>query len=150
MIKLKIRYYIEHILFPKVYYKDPLKVITKLLTEKEEYIYEFYLNAYEEAKEACPFMQEHFKVEVSQIDQIEFISITLPDFFIEPTMCHKIVLAYSMNMDLYQYYTLEDGNDPLFGNYIELCAWMEGVHVNFGDVKPEEDVIKKINQTILM
>ena len=147
---MKVRYYIEHVLFPKVYYKDPLKVITKLLTEKEEYIYNFYLAAYEHEHEACPFMKENFKVEVSQIDQVEYISITLPNFFIEPTMCHKIIIAYSMNMDLYQYYTLEDGNDPLFGNYLVLGSWMEGVHVNFGDVKEDEDVIQKINQTILM
>ena len=54
-------------------------------------------------------------------------------------------------MDLYQYYTLEDGNDPLFGKYEQLCAWMEGVHMNFGDFKgTEEELIQKIYQTVLM
>jgi hypothetical protein len=69
----------------------------------------------------------------------------------EPTLCHKIILAYSFNMDLYQYYTLEDGNDPLFGSYMQLCAWMEGVHANFGDFKgTEEELIQKIYQTVMM
>ena len=145
------RYYTEHILFPKVYYKDPIKVITKLVTEKEEYLYNFYLASYEGQKEACPVRIEDFKVNTYQIEQIEFIVMTLPDYFMEPTLCHKIILAYSFNMDLYQYYTLEDGNDPLFGSYMQLCAWMEGVHANFGDFKgTEEELIQKIYQTVMM
>ena len=87
------RYYTEHILFPKVYYKDPIKIITKLVTEKEEYLYDFYLASYEGQKEACPFRIEDFKVNTYQIEQIEFIVMTLPDYFMEPTLCHKIILA---------------------------------------------------------
>ncbi len=144
---MNIRYYCEHEAFRKIYDNDPIKVISKLLTEKEKYIYDLFLKIYDDKHEAFPYQQKDFKVEVSSKDQLEYIIITMPEAFIEPTLCHKIILAYCMNLDLYEYFTIEDGNDKLFGKYKVLCAWIEGSHVaftNYNDNDSLEDAIYNI------
>ncbi len=144
---MNIRYYCEHEAFRKLYDNDPVKVISKLLTEKEKYIYNIFLKIYDDKHEAFPYQQKDFKVEVSSKDQLEYIIITMPEAFIEPTLCHKIILAYCMNLDLYEYFTVEAGNDKLFGKYKVLCAWIEGSHVaftNYNDNDSLEDAIYNI------
>ncbi len=145
------RYYCEHVLLKKCFSKDPVKVISKLLTEKEDFIYNLFLNAYEKNHEAFPYMKKDFNVTVSQQDQLEFIRIKMPEAFIEPTLCHEVILAYSMQLDLYQYFTLEDGFDRLFGKYKVLCSWIEDTHINFINIKDEdEDNIEKKIYDIVM
>lgn len=144
---MNIRYYCEHEAFRKMYDNDPIKVISKILADKEKYIYELFLKIYDEHHEAFPYQEKDFKVETSSKDQLEYVIITMPEAFIEPTLCHKIILAYSMNLDLYEYFTVEAGNDKIFGKYKVLCAWIEGAHVsfkNYDDSVSLEDTIYNI------
>jgi len=135
---MNIRYYCEHIALRDLFAKEPIKVISKLLTEREDYIYNLFLKVYECKHEAFPYLKKEFNVSVTSKEQLEFIIITLPETFIEPTLCHKIILAYSMQLDLYQYFTIEDGFDPLFGKYKVLCSWIENNHIVFKNLKDEE------------
>ena len=137
---MNLRYACEHVVLRNAFSKDPIKVISKLFTEKENYIYDLFLNVYEKNHEAFPFMRRDFSVTTTQIDQLEFIRIKMPEAFIEPTLCHEIILAYSMQMDLYQYFTLEDGFDRLFGKYKILCSWIEDSHINFINIKDEDEI----------
>ena len=149
---MNIRYYCEHIAFRNLFNQDPMKIVTKILTEKEEYIYNLFLKIYDEKKQAFPYQKKDFKIEKAAKDQLEFLIINLPEQFMEPTLCHKIVLAYSFNLDLYQYFTVEDGNDALFGNYHVLCAWIEGNHVAFRNLEKEdeEDLPEKIYDIMMV
>ena len=144
------RYYIEHIALYKQFAHDPIKVISKLLTEKEAYIYNFFLSVYDEKKEACPFLEKDFEVSTSEKDQLEYIIIKMPSYFIEPTLCHKIIIAYSMNLDLYEYFTIEDGLDPIFGKYLVLGSWNEGYHYTFGTINPGDSIEDKIYDIALV
>ncbi len=151
VIEMNIRYYCEHVYFKDLFTKDPIKVISKLVTEKEDYIYDLFLKIYESKHEAFPFLRKDFNVEISSYEQLEFIEISLPETFMEPTLCHKTILAYSMQLDLYQYFTLEDGYDPLFGKYMVLCSWIENTHINFCNIKEEEQCdLKKRMYDIVM
>ena len=135
---MNIRYYCEHIAFRDLFSKDPIKIINKLLTEKEEYLFDLFVKIYDSKHEPFPYYKREFEITVSTKEQLEVIIITLPEAFIEPTLCHKIVLAYSIPLGLYQYFTVEDGFDPLFGKYKVLCSWIENNHIVFKNLKDEE------------
>ena len=147
---MNIRYYCEHEAFRKMFDADPVKVISKILTQKEKYIYDVFLKIYDNQHEAFPYQQKDFKVDITSKDQLEYAIITLPEAFIEPTLCHKIILAYSMNLDLYGYFTVEAGNDKLFGKYKVLCAWIEGSHVAFGNYNDNESLEDAIYNIIMV
>lgn len=149
---MNLRYYCEHILLRDLFTKDPIKIITKLVTERESFVYDLFLKTYESKHQAFPFMHKDFEVHVSSHEQLEFVEIDLPETFMEPTLCHKIILAYSMQLDLYQYFTLEDGFDPLFGKYKVLCSWIENSHIAFCNIKDDEGIeeLKKKMYDIVM
>lgn len=147
---MNIRYYCEHEAFRKMYDKDPIKVLSKILTEKENYIYELFLKIYDDHHEAFPYQKKDFKVDISSKDQLEYVIITMPEAFMEPTLCHKIILAYCMNLDLFEYFTVEDGNDKIFGKYQVLCAWIEGSHVAFGNYNENESLEDSIYNIVMV
>ena len=147
---MNIRYYCEHEAFRKLFDSDPIKVLSKILASKEEYIYELFLNIYDKNHEAFPFQKKDFKVETSSKDQLEYVIITMPEAFMAPTLCHKIILAYCMNLDLYEYFTIEDGDDKIFGKYKVLCAWIEGSHVAFGNYDDKKDNLEEMIYNIAM
>ena len=149
---MNIRYYCEHVAFRDMYSNDPIKVISKLLTEKEDYIYNIFLKIYDEKEEAFPYQPKDFKVEIKKKDLFEFVVITLPVSFMAPTLCYKIILAYSFQLDLFQYFTIEDANDSKFGDYKVLCGWIEKNHYVFTDIKEneEENIEEKIYDTIMV
>lgn len=141
---MDIRYYCEHVAFYKLFSHDPVKVISKILTEKEDFIYNYFLHEYDSHQEAFPYQKKDFKVEIKEYDQLEFAIITMPEAFIKPSLCHKIIITYSMNLDLYMYFTVEDGYDPLFGKYNILGAWIEGSHMTFGTLNENDKIEEKI------
>ena len=149
---MNLRYYCEHIALKDAFSKDPVKIISKLLTEKEDFIYNLFLNIYEKNHEAFPYMKKDFSISVTSEYQLEFIRIKMPEAFIEPTLCHEIILAYSMQLDLYQYFTLEDGFDRLFGKYKVLCSWIENTHINFINIREEDEpnIEKKIYDIVMV
>ena len=104
---MNIRYYFEHVLLRKSYQKDPVKVINKLLTEKENYIYDLIFNAYSDANEPFPFSKADFSVSIEQFDQYEFIIINMPTNNLDTANCTQIILVYSMLLSMYEYFTVE-------------------------------------------
>ena len=66
---MDIRYYCEHVAFYKLFSHDPVKVISKILTEKEDFIYNYFLHEYDSHQEAFPYQEKDFKVEIKEYDQ---------------------------------------------------------------------------------
>ena len=149
---MNIRYYCEHIAFRDMFSNDPIKVISKLVTEKEEFIYDLFLKIYDQKNEAFPYQSKDCKVEIKSKDLFEYAIITLPESFMAPTLCYKIILAYSFQLDLFQYFTIEDANDEKYGEYKVLCGWIEKNHYVFMNFKDGEDenIEDKIYDTIMV
>ncbi len=150
---MQIRYYFEHLLLRKSYQKDPIKVINKLLTEKEDYIFNLMKDVYNEANFAFPFNKTDFKVTVDHFDQYEFIIISMPKNNLETTNCTEIILAYSMLLSMYEYFTVEYGKNlwPIDSKEYEyrcLCSWMEESHINYGNIDDDTNIIEKISNSL--
>ena len=150
---MNIRYYFEHVLLRKSYQKDPVKVINKLLTEKENYIYDLIFNAYSDANEPFPFSKADFSVSIEQFDQYEFIIINMPTNNLDTANCTQIILVYSMLLSMYEYFTVEYGKnlwpfDSKVYEYKCLCSWMEDSHINYGNISDDTNVIEKIANSL--
>lgn len=142
------RYYFEHVYFKNLFYKDPVKVITKLLTEKNKYLNKLISNAYKEKEEAPANIS--YNIYNESYDQFEFIIIDIP-YANNNFECYKIILAYSFNLDLFQYFTVEynkNGNNV----YKSLCSWVEDNHLVLEDLLDEDllDIKKKIYQSLMV
>ena len=146
------RYNIEHVLLRNLFSKDPVKVINKLLTEKNKYIYNLFLNEFKKNNEEIYFNQNDFIIKNDSIDQFEFIEITLPYKNIEINNCYMIIIAYSFNLDLYQYFVIEEGIDENKLKYKCLASWVEDNHFVYSDIKDEEldNISSKIYSTMMV
>lgn len=141
------RYLFEQDLFPKLFDKDPVKVINKVLTEKNNYIIELLNEVYKKKGETCPYNTKDISIEIKSEEQIDFIIINMPKLDIEIGNCHQIILVYSFMLDLFEYYTLEAGYNKANGEFKSISAWIENSHISFGDLG-KDDVIKRILNTL--
>ena len=141
------RYLFEQDLFPKLFDKDPVKVINKVLTEKNEYVIGLMKEVYDKKNEEMPYSARDLAIEIKSDQQIDFIIIDMPKFGIEIGNCHKIILVYSFMLDLFKYYTLEEGFNKENGEFKSISAWIENSHINFGDLG-EDDIIARILATL--
>ncbi len=141
------RYLFEHDVLPKLFSKDPVKVINKALTEKEDFIFKTLKKIYDNKNEVCPFQLMDISIEIKSDQGFDFIIIDMPKRDIEPGNCHQIILVYSFLLDLFQYYTVEAGFNPKNGAFKSLAAWVENSHISFGDLG-DDDVIQRILNTL--
>ena len=141
------RYLFEHDVLPKLFSKDPVKVINKCLTEKTEYIFKLLKQVYDTKKEKCPFSLTDISISIKSDQGFDFIIIDMPKNEIEPGNCHQIIFVYSFLLDLFQYYTVEAGFNPKNGAFKSLAAWVENSHISFGDLG-DDDVIQRILNTL--
>lgn len=144
------RYVFEHNILQNLYKNDPVKVINKCLTKKEDYVFELLKGVYEKNNEICPYTLLDLNINVVTKNGFEFIEISMPEEGIEPGNCRKIILCYSFYLSLFQYYTLEEAYNPKYGYYNVLAAWIEDAHISFGDVDLKDDIIEKILTTVEM
>ena len=141
------RYLFEHDLLPKLFSKDPVKVINKTLTEKTDYIFSMLKQVYEKRNEVCPFSLTDLDITIKSEESFDFIVIDMPKKNIEAGNCHQIIFVYSFLLDLFEYYTVEAGYNPKNGEFKSLAAWVEDSHISFGDLA-DDDVIKRILTTL--
>lgn len=141
------RYLFEHDLLPKLFAKDPVKVINKTLTEKADYIFGMLKQVYDKKNETCPYSLTDLTITIKSEQEFDFIIIDMPKRNIEPGNCHEIIFVYSFMLDLFQYYTVEAGYNPKNGEFKSLAAWVEDSHISFGDLG-DDDVIKRILNTL--
>ena len=141
------RYLFEHDVLPKLFSKDPVKVINKALTEKEDFIFKTLKKIYDNKNEVCPFQLMDISIEIKSDQGFDFIIIDMPKNDIEPGNCHQIIFVYSFLLDLFQYYTVEAGFNPKNGAFKSLAAWVENSHISFGDLG-DYDVIQRILNTL--
>jgi hypothetical protein len=141
------RYLFEHDLLPKLFSKDPVRVINKTLTEKTDYIFGMLKQVYDKKNEVCPYSLTDIDIEIKSEESFDFIIINMPKRGIDAGNCHQIIFAYSFMLDLFQYYTVEAGYNPKNGEFKSLAAWIEDSHVSFGDLA-DDDIIKRILTTL--
>ena len=141
------RYLFEHDLFPKLFDKDPVRVINKVLTEKTDYVFGMLKEVYDKKGEICPFSLTDLTITIKSEQSFDFIIIDMPKAEINPGNCHQIILVYSFLLDLFEYYTVEAGFNPKNGEFKSLAAWVENSHITFGDLD-NDDVITKILTTL--
>lgn len=141
------RYIFEQDFFPKLFDKDPVKVINKVLTEKNDYVIQLMEEVYDKKKEEIPYSSRDLLIEIRSEQQIDFIIINMPKSGIEIGNCHKIILVYSFMLDLFEYYTLEEGYNTETGSFKSISAWIENSHISFGDLG-EDDIISRIINTL--
>ncbi len=141
------RYLFEHDLLPKLYAKDPVKVINKTLTEKADYIFGMLKEVYTKKGEVCPYSLTDLTITVKSEQSFDFIIIDMPTKDINPGNCHQIIFVYSFLLDLFEYYTVEAGYNPKNGSFKSLAAWVENSHITFGDLS-NEDLISRILNTL--
>lgn len=139
------RYLFEHDVLPKLFSKDPVKVINKALIEKEDYIFKMLKQIYDTKKEVCPFSLTDIRIDIKSDQGFDFIIIDMPKNDIEPGNCHQIILVYSFLLDLFQYYTVEAGFNPRNGAFKSLAAWVENSHIFFGDLGDDEAISRILN-----
>jgi len=143
---MKIRYLFEQDFFPKLFAKDPVKVINKVITEKGEYVFKLMRAYYMDKSEEFPYSLTSFSVDVKSKNGFDFINIEMPKTDIEIGNCHNIILVYSFNYDLFEYYTVEEGYNKN-GSFKSLSAWIENSHISFGDLD-KDDIIDRILTTL--
>ncbi len=141
------RYLFEHDLFPKLFDKDPVRVINKVLTEKTDYVFGMLKEVYDKKGEICPFSLTDLTITIKSEQSFDFIIIDMPKAEINPGNCHQIILVYSFLLDLFEYYTVEAGFNPKNGEFKSLAAWVENSHITFGDLD-NDDVITRILTTL--
>lgn len=141
------RYLFEHDLLPKLFSKDPVKVINKVLTEKADYIFKMLKEVYDKKGEVCPFSLTDLTITIKSEQSFDFIIIDMPKADLNPGNCHQIIFVYSFLLDLFEYYTVEAGFNPKNGEFKSLAAWIENSHITFGDLD-NEDVISRILNTL--
>lgn len=141
------RYLFEQDLFPKLFDKDPVKVINKVLTEKNDYVIELMKEVYDKKKEEIPYSSRDISIDIKSEQQIDFIVINMPKSGIEIGNCYQIILVYSFMLDLFEYYTLEEGYNKENGEFKSISAWIENSHISFGDLG-EDNIISRIIATL--
>jgi len=141
------RYLFEHDLLPKLFDKDPVKVINKALTEKTDYIFGMLKEVYDKKNEVCPFSLTDLTITIKSEQGFDFIIIDMPKSNLTAGNCHQIIFVYSFLLDLFEYYTVEEGFNPKNGSYKSLAAWIENAHISFGDLA-DEDIIQRILTTL--
>ena len=91
------RYLFEHDLFPKLFDKDPVRVINKVLTEKTDYVFGMLKEVYDKKGEICPFSLTDLTITIKSEQSFDFIIIDMPKAEINPGNCHQIILVYSFS-----------------------------------------------------
>ena len=141
------RHLFEQDFLPKLFQKDPVRLINKTLTEKADFIFGLLKEAYIKKGETCPYSLTDLTITVKSEQSFDFIIIDMPHTYMEPGNCHQIIFVYSFLVDLFEYYTVEEGYNPTNGEFKSLSAWMENTHVSFGDLG-KDDVISRILATL--
>ena len=141
------RHLFEHDFLPKLFSKDPVRLINKTLTEKNDFIFGLLKEAYVKKGELCPYSLTDITITVKSEQGFDFIIIDMPKAHIESGNCHQIIFVYSFMLDLFEYYTVEAGYNQKNGEFKSLCAWIENSHIAFGDLN-EDDVIQRILSTL--
>ncbi len=138
----QIRFVVEHKILPSKITADPIYVITSIISEKGEYINNFFKNIYRQNKLDEVYTPSDFEVSAPyELSGAYVVKIEMPEKNLFPSLCKRIYIAYNEHFTKYVYITAESVAD----DKLKLGAWIDGEHEEYGIIEGnEEEMIKSV------
>ena len=128
------RYIIEHWLLPKLVIDSGRDFITKLLKDKESFMFFISINYFNKEGVGFPYSIDQYKYESAQLaDDAYLVTLTMPEPE-EDMECYRIHILFDAECSRFMYFATEKDERSETG---ELCGWNtddkgELVHIDYG------------------